>query len=94
MEMEKHVFAEYVDPMNSHINVGSGIDVTIKGLAEAISECVGYEGEIKFDESKPDGAPRKLMDSSKLLRLGWSPTVTLSRGLDIAYKAFCSDLIG
>lgn len=79
-------------PMLSHINVGSGSDITIKELAEAVAKCVGYEGDVTFDETKPDGAPRKLMDSSKLSKMGWKPTFSLNQGLDIAYKDFVKNL--
>lgn len=79
-----------VEPMFSHINVGSGKDLTIMELSKAIAVCTGYSGEIRFDDSKPDGAPRKLMDSSKLLSTGWRPKVELSEGLNLAYRDFCS----
>jgi GDP-L-fucose synthase len=79
-------------PMLSHINVGSGSDITIKELAKAVAKCVGYEGDVTFDETKPDGAPRKLMDSSKLSKMGWKPTFSLNQGLNIAYKDFVKNL--
>ena len=83
--------AEYdreTSPMRSHINVGSGTDITIKELAETISEVVGYQGVIVFDDSKPDGAPRKLMNSDRLRSLNWVPEVTLKSGLIKAYHDF------
>ena len=61
----------------SHLNVGSGTDFSIKELAYKISKIVSYDGQISFDLDKPDGAPRKLMDSSKLVALGWNPKLTL-----------------
>ena len=70
------------------INVGSGEEVTINQLAEFIRKTTGYEGEIKFDSSKPDGTPRKLMDSSKIRAMGWKPTISLERGLKLAYESF------
>ena len=85
-------YQKLTTPMLSHINVGSGSDITIKELAEAVAKCVGYEGDVTFDETKPDGAPRKLMDSSKLSKMGWKPTFSLSQGLDIAYKDFVKNL--
>ncbi len=85
-------YKRFTSPMLSHINVGSGTDVTIKELAGAVSRCVGFKGEINFDETKPDGAPRKFIDSSKLLQMGWSPDFNLTRGLDVAYKDFCENL--
>lgn len=75
-------------PMLSHLNVGTGIDVTIKELAETIQEVVGFEGQIVWDSNKPDGTPRKLMDVSKIKALGWKPKVTLKDGLIDTYKWF------
>jgi len=74
--------------MESHINVGCGGDLTIGELAELIKAVVGYKGVINFDSSKPDGAPRKWMDSSKLQKLGWTPSVSLVNGLEQAYQSF------
>jgi len=88
MNEEVGNYQKVTTPMLSHINVGSGSDITIKKLAEAVARCVGYEGDVTFDETKPDGAPRKLMDSSKLSEIGWKPNFSLSQGLDIAYKDF------
>ena len=88
MNLDKDVYDKYTSPMQSHINVGYGDDVTIADLARAVSEAVGYSGEIKFDVSKPDGTPRKLMDSGRLNLLGWKPQVDLRRGLKIAYEDF------
>jgi GDP-L-fucose synthase len=75
-------------PMMSHINAGWGDDVTIRELAETIANVVGYRGSIEYDPSKPDGTPRKLMDSTLLRRLGWKPLVGLEDGLRIAYEDF------
>jgi len=72
------------------INIGYGSDVTIRELAEMIAEVVGYEGRLEFDTSKPDGTPRKLMDSSKIANLGWTPKVVLKTGLQRAYEDFKS----
>ncbi|XP_024032667.1 putative GDP-L-fucose synthase 2, partial [Morus notabilis] len=69
-----------------HVNVGSGKEVTIKELAELVKEVVGFEGELVWDRSKPDGTPRKLMDSSKLVGLGWTPKISLKEGLVDTYK--------
>jgi GDP-L-fucose synthase len=86
MELDKKIYDEQTDPMQSHINVGSGGDVTIAELAHAVQEVVGYEGKIRFDAAKPDGSPRKWMDSSRLNALGWQPTVNLRTGLTLALK--------
>lgn len=70
------------------LNVGTGEDVTIRELAEIVKEIVGFKGELVFDTSKPDGTPRKLLDVSKLKSLGWQPKVSLSLGVELAYKDF------
>lgn len=88
MNLDKHVYAAQTHPMLSHINVGSGKDMSIKELAETIREVVGYTGAIEFDLSKPDGTPRKLMDSSLIRSLGWKPRIELKDGLKIAYADF------
>jgi GDP-L-fucose synthase len=92
MNTDRDKYQRITASMLSHINVGSGKDVTIKELAEAIGKCVGFEGEINFDKTKPDGAPRKLIDSSKLLKMGWRPEYNLMQGLDVAYQNFCENL--
>lgn len=90
MDIDNESYSEIVQPMNSHINVGSGSDVSIKELARTVAVCVGFEGQITFDTSKPDGAPRKLMNSEKLYSLDWRPKVDLYQGLQLAYADFCS----
>ncbi|CAN5711545.1 GDP-L-fucose synthase [soil metagenome] len=72
------------------INIGSGVDVTIRELAESVRAAVGYPGELKFDTTKPDGTPRKLMDVSKIRHLGWEPKIQLREGLAGAYQSFLS----
>jgi GDP-L-fucose synthase len=88
MNLNKTIYDQHTDPMCSHINVGTGSDLTIKELAETIKAVVSYQGDIHFDSSKPDGAPRKLMDSTMLERLGWMPTIGLNEGLARAYAEF------
>ncbi|KAK8490361.1 hypothetical protein V6N11_083510 [Hibiscus sabdariffa] len=75
-----------------HVNVGSGKEVTIKELAELVMEVVGFEGELVWDTSKPDGTPRKLMDSSKLASLGWSAKISLRDGLVDTYKWYLENV--
>jgi GDP-L-fucose synthase len=75
------------------INVGTGEEVSIRQLAETISKVVGYEGEIRFDAGKPDGTPRKLMDSSRLHSMEWKHKVSLEEGLTKAYQYFLSELL-
>lgn len=88
MDLDKATYDRHTTQMLSHINVGFGDDVTIRELALKIGQTVGYEGEIRFDTSKPDGTPRKLMDSSRLNALGWKAKVDLESGLKIAYEDF------
>ena len=88
MNLDKDDYDKHTSPLQSHINVGFGDDITIADLAYVISKVVGYFGEIKFDISKPDGAPRKLMDSGRLNSLGWKPQVNLEIGLKKAYEDF------
>ena len=83
-------FEDETGTVQSHVNVGSGSEITIKELAEIVSEVVGYKGEIEWDASKPDGTPRKLMDSSKLKSLGWMPEIDLREGIGRAYADFKS----
>ena len=81
-----HLLRTYDD--ESHINVGTGTDVTITELAELVAKAVGYSGDIIWDTSKPDGTPRKLLDISKLKALGWSPQVDLADGITDTYEWF------
>lgn len=85
MNLDRAIYDSQTEPMQSHINVGFGSDVTIAELAELVGAAVGYEGNIVFDFTKPDGAPRKWMDSSRINRLSWKPRVNLSEGLACAY---------
>ena len=88
MNLEKAIYDENTEPMLSHINVGTGIDCTIRNLVETVAEVVGFEGVINFDTTKPDGAPRKLMDVNRLKSLGWQYSVSLENGLAKSYQWF------
>jgi GDP-L-fucose synthase len=88
MNLGKATYDQHTQPMLSHINVGCGYDITIRELAETIAQVVGYQGDITFDPTKPDGTPRKLMDSARLKALGWQPQVDLAAGLKDAYQDF------
>lgn len=88
MNLEPATYTQHTQPMLSHINVGYGSDISIKELAQLIGQTVAYTGRVSFDPSKPDGAPRKLMDSSRLKSLGWQPQVGLEAGLKLAYADF------
>jgi len=85
MQLDKETYDSQTQPMQSHINVGCGNDVTINELAYAVAKATDYQGTIAFDASKPDGAPRKWMDSTLLNQMGWQPQVQLEQGLVIAY---------
>ncbi len=88
MELDKSIYDQYTEPMQSHINVGFGADIRIKELAEIISKVIGYRGRITFDSSKPDGTPKKLMNSERLKQMGWCARVNLVDGLTITYQDF------
>lgn len=92
MELDKAIYDQYTEPMQSHINVGFGSDVTINELAHAVAKATGYQGSISLDPSKPDGAPRKWMDSDRLNRLGWSAKTSLDVGLKFAYDDMLKQL--
>ena len=88
MNLPKEVYGEHVLPMSSHINVGTGKDCTIRELANTIARAVGYQGDILWDTSKPDGTPRKLLDVGLLKRLGWQYSVELDEGIERTYQWF------
>ena len=89
--LHKDIFAEQTRPMLSHVNVGTGEDVTIRDLAETVKEVVGFTGNLVFDTSKPDGPPRKLMDVEVLSNLGWTASVGLRDGLRHSYQDFLNN---
>lgn len=93
MNLPVVTYAAHTQPMLSHINVGCGHDITIRELAETIARVIGYRGEIAFDPSKPDGTPRKLMDSTRLIALGWQAKVAVEEGLAKAYDDFLTNSI-
>ena len=88
LDLDIQTYSANTQPMLSHINVGSSEEVSIGDLAILIGEVVGYQGNVTFDASKPDGAPRKLMDSSRLEKMGWKAGIGLREGLVDAYKWF------
>jgi GDP-L-fucose synthase len=92
MQLPLASYQAHTQPMLSHINVGFGSDITIAELARTVGQAVGYQGNITFDTSKPDGAPRKLMDSARLNGMGWSAKVQLNAGLARAYQDMCSGI--
>lgn len=88
MELADDIYQANTEPMLSHINVGTGVDCTIRELAQTMAKVVGFAGEVVFDATKPDGTPRKLMDVSRLANLGWRYTHSLEAGLTLTYQWF------
>lgn len=88
MELNDQTYLDNTEPMLSHINVGTGVDCTIREMAETMAKVVGFEGDIVFDTTKPDGTPRKLMNVSRLASLGWNYQVSLEDGLSTTYQWF------
>ncbi|EFB2826141.1 TPA: GDP-L-fucose synthase family protein [Escherichia coli] len=88
MELEDKIYQEHTQPMLSHINVGTGVDCSIREMAETMASVVGYQGKIVFDATKPDGTPRKLMDVTRLKNLGWEYRYNLHEGLSLTYQWF------
>lgn len=88
MQLSDDDYAAHTEPMLSHVNVGTGEDLTIRELSEAIQQVVGFKGRLEFDTSKPDGTPRKLLDVSRLRDLGWEYQIGLKEGLASTYSWF------
>ncbi len=86
MRLDRETYQRHTQPMLSHINVGTGVDCTIRELAETLARVTGYSGRLVFDASKPDGTPRKLMDVSRLGSLGWRASISLEDGLRQTYR--------
>lgn len=91
MDLDGATYREHTQSMLSHVNVGTGVDCTIRELAETIAQVVGYAGRLVFDISKPDGAPRKLLDVSRLRALGWVAGISLKEGLRDTYEWFLAN---
>lgn len=88
MNLNKEDYLRYTEPMCSHINIGSGLEIQIKDLAELIKSVTGFKGDIVYDSSMPDGSPRKLLDIERIKSLGWSPKIKLLDGLREVYKDY------
>jgi len=88
MNVNKELYMKHTEPMLSHVNAGSGLEISIKNLATLIGEITNFKGDIIFDSSKPDGTPRKLMDSSTIRDMGWSPSIELRAGIESTYEWF------
>ncbi|WP_318461218.1 GDP-L-fucose synthase [Photobacterium leiognathi] len=91
MELDNETYQANTQPMLSHINVGTGVDCTIREMAETMAKVVGFDGDVVFDSTKPDGTPRKLMDVSRLADLGWRYSVSLEEGLTHTYQWFLAN---
>ncbi len=91
MNLDDASYQASTQPMLSHINVGTGVDCTIKSLVETMADVTGYKGEIVFDTTKPDGTPCKLLDVSRLKSLGWQAFTSLNDGLAITYDWFLAN---
>jgi GDP-L-fucose synthase len=91
MDIDKKTLESEVDPMLSHINIGTGTDITIKDVVQIVKEVVGFYGEIVFNTKMPDGTKRKLLDVSKIENLGWKPAITLKDGLKETYEWFITN---
>jgi len=94
MNLDKETYQANTQPMLSHINVGTGEDCTIREMAETVKKVVGFEGELVFDTTKPDGTMRKLMDVSRLASLGWESSISLEEGLHKTYRFYESEVAG
>ena len=94
MNLDKETYQANTQPMLSHINVGTGEDCTIREMAETVKKVVGFEGELVFDTTKPDGTMRKLMDVSRLASLGWTSSISLEEGLHKTYRFYESEVAG
>ncbi|EFI6953712.1 GDP-L-fucose synthase [Escherichia coli] len=92
MELEDTIYQQNTQPMLSHINVGTGVDCSIREMAETMASVVGYQGKIVFDATKPDGTPRKLMDVTRLKNLGWLHRYNLHEGLSLTYQWFLENI--
>jgi GDP-L-fucose synthase len=93
MELDQQTYANNTQEMLSHINVGTGVDCTIRELVETVAKVVGYKGKIVFDTTKPDGAPRKLMNVDRLKNLGWEYSINLEQGLTNSYQWFLNNQV-
>ncbi|MGR5311893.1 GDP-L-fucose synthase [Photobacterium damselae] len=91
MELDNEIYQANTQPMLSHINVGTGVDCTIREMAETMAKVVGFDGDVVFDSTKPDGTPRKLMDVSRLADLGWRYSISLEEGLTHTYQWFLAN---
>ena len=92
MKLDSKLYKSKINPRCSHINIGTGSDVSILELAELIKEIVQFKGQILFDKTKPDGTPRKLLNVDLVRSLGWQHSINLDKGLEKTYDWFCENI--
>jgi GDP-L-fucose synthase len=90
LQLDENRFRSALDTYPPLVNIGCGADLTIRELAESVCEVVGFKGALRFDASKPDGTPRKLLDVSRMRQLGWSSRIGMQEGVALAYRDFLS----
>ena len=93
LELDKEIYLANTEPMLSHVNVGTGRDVTIRDMAQTMKQVVGFKGKLTFDATKPDGPPRKLIDVTKLGNMGWKYSTDLKDGLLKTYKWYEENIL-
>ena len=91
LELDKQTYQDNTQPMLSHINVGTGKDVAIREMAETMKEVIGFKGKLTFDTTKPDGAPRKLINVTRLENMGWKYSVDLRKGIEKTYDWYLKE---
>jgi GDP-L-fucose synthase len=92
MDLPKDIYESKTLPTNSHLNVGSGVEISIAELANLIASKIGYDGKIIFDTEMPEGPARKLLDSSKITQMGWSAKIEIAEGLSATYKEYLNSI--
>jgi GDP-L-fucose synthase len=92
MQLDHTLYQKHTLPMSSHVNIGTGSDITIRDVAELIAEVTGYTGRIEFDSNQPDGTPRKWLNTDCMKQLGWTPSINLREGLIETYFSYCREL--
>lgn len=93
MNLNKGTYSKFTEPMLSHINIGSGIDCSIKELAETLAKVTGFDGRLIFDKNRPDGTPRKLLDVNRLSSVGWKSSISLFEGLENTYSWYKKNIL-
>ena len=92
LELDERIYKANTQPMLSHINIGTGVDLSIREMAETMKKVINYKGRIVYETSRPDGPPRKLTDVSRLSQMGWKYTVDLKKGLEKTYEWYLENV--